>query len=133
MPEQFRSALISTMPNDANYELTAGSKGGKIAAALVKLCAQGSPGEPLLRSGISQDAFCLFLARIAAVRFEVGKTTEQIAEVFVLVSGGNASAARQALNDCTVVFAGEKPQSVGNYWAKMGGGKQPPNLAALDL
>lgn len=118
--------------NNKTYKLETGSKGGKIAAALVKMCQVGAVGEPLLRSGVSQDAFCIFLARVAEARLKAGKTPEQVADAFILLSGGNASAARQALNDCTVEFEGEKPTSVGAYWLKAGGGKAAPNLSALD-
>lgn len=118
--------------NSKSYTLTVGNKGGKIAAALVKLCQVGAPGEPLLRSGLNQDSFCLFLARVAHKFAAAGKTPEQIADAFMLLSGGNASAARQALNDCTVEFEGEKPMGVGSYWLKAGGGRAAPNLSALD-
>lgn len=118
--------------NKKSYTLTA--TGGKIAAALAKSCAEGQIGEPLFRSGISQDAFCLFLARLSAKHHEAGKTPEQVADVFVLVSGGNASAASQALGKCSITWEGEaKQQSVADYWNKQGGARSAPNLSILDL
>lgn len=113
------------------YKLT--SDGGKIAAALVKMSQPGEAGESMVRNGMNQASFCLFLARIAAKFIEAGKTPEQLADVFALLSGGNASAAKQALNDCTIEFEGEKPSSVGAYWGKTGEGKAAPNLSMLDL
>lgn len=106
----------------------------KIAAALAKLCAAGSLGEPLVRTGCSQAAFCLFLAKLACAHHDAGKTPEQIAEVFDLVGGGNASQAKQALAACALKWEGEKDeQSVGKFWEEMGGAKAPLNLAILDL
>lgn len=119
--------------NSQNYTLETGSKAGKIAAALCKLCQVGAVGEPILRNGVTQEAFCLFLARLCSAHAAAGKTPEQIADVLILVSGGNASAARQALADCTLTFEGAKPQSVSSYWNKIGGGRVAPNLSALDL
>ncbi len=105
----------------------------KIAAALAKLCAQGAIGEPLVRSGVSQGSFTLFLARLAALHLAAGKTPEQLADVLTLVSGGNASAARQALNDCEIVVDDGKAQSVGAFWGKAGTTTAAPNLSLLDL
>lgn len=137
------------MNNDKSYKLES-TGGGKVSAALAKLCSQGELGEALLRSGVSQDAFCLFLARLAAQKLAAGKTPEQLADIFLLVSGGNASAARQALGRCELVFEaltkdgesilddkGEptwesKKQSVEAYWNKSSGGKAAPNLSLLD-
>lgn len=115
-----------------SYTLTA--TGGKIAAALAKLCAEGEMGESLFRSGISQDAFCLFLAKLAKKHLDAGKTPEQLADVLLLVSGGNASAASQALGKCSITWEGEtKQQSVADFWNKQGGARSAPNLSILDL
>lgn len=118
--------------NEKSYSLKA-SGNSKIAAALAKLCANGEIGEPLVRSGVSQGAFALFLARLAAKHLAAGKTPEQVADVFTLVSGGNASAARQALAECALEFDGEKAQSVSAFWLKSGGIAAAPNLSILDL
>lgn len=134
--------------NNKSYQLI--PSGGKISAALAKLCAQGEIGESLFRNGVSQDAFCVFLANLAADRIEKGKTPAQLADIFLLVSGANASAARQALGRCSIKWekvdaAGEsivdgkgnptweeKEQSVEAFWLKASGGKAAPNLSALD-
>ena len=115
------------------YKLTTGDKAGKIAAALVQMCQVGAVGEPLIRSGVSQGAFALFLAKLAILHAEAGRSAEQIAEVFELVSGGNASAARQALGDCTIEEEGSKPMSVTTFWNKNGGGRTAPNISILNL
>lgn len=117
--------------NNKTYKLT--SDGGKIAAALVKMSQPGTVGETMIRNGMNQASFCLFLARIAAQFIAAKKTPEQLADVFALLSGGNASAAKQALNDCTLEFEGEKPQSVGAYWGRNSEGKAAPNLSMLDI
>lgn len=105
----------------------------KIAAALAKRCAFGEAGQSLVENGISQSNFSLFLACEAARQLvEKGKSDKELADVFSLLSAGNASAARQALGDCTLEFEGEKPVSVAAYWLKHGGGKATPNLSSLD-
>lgn len=137
------------METQKSYLITSNG-GGKISAALAKLCAEGELGESLFRSGISQDAFCLFLARLAADRLAKGKTPEQLADIFLLVSGANASAARQALGRCELQWEAldkdgnsildkdgdptwdVKKQSVEAYWLKASGGKAAPNLSLLD-
>lgn len=126
------------MQNEKSYVLK--SNGGKISAALAKLCAVGGLGESLVRNGVSQDAFCLFLARVAVSRIEAGKTAEQLTEIFLLLSGGNSSAARQALGRCSIRFEDDPEVSpkhpeylVETYWERAGGGKAAPSLAALDL
>ena len=53
--------------------------------------------------------------------------------MFGLISAVNASAAKQALADCTIVFEGEKPRSVSDFWGKTGGAKSLPNLSLLDI
>lgn len=123
----------------------------KISSALAQLCAEGEVGESLLRNGVSQSAFCLFLARLASLHFAAGRTAEQVAEVFSLVSGGNTSAAQKALNDVSIHWEettkdGEsildkdgnptysaKAQSVGAYWSTLSGATQVANLSLLKL
>ena len=125
--------------------------GGKIGQALAQLCAEGEVGEALFRGGVNQASFCLFLAKLAYAHADAGRTTEQIADVFGLVSGGNTSAAQKALNDVAVHWEvtdkngesvldakgnptfEEKPQSVGAYWLSQGGGKTVANLSLLKL
>lgn len=126
--------------------------GGKLSQALCQLCAEGEFGESLLRSGVNQASFCLFLAKIAVAHAAKGRSAEQIAEVFNLISGANASAAKQALNDLSIHWEivnkdgesvlgpktgeptfEEKAQSVGAYWAKSGGSKPALNLSILNL
>jgi len=128
------------------------SDGGKIAQALAQLCAEGEIGESLFRNGVSQASFCLFLAKLAVAHSKAGRSAEQIADVFSLVSGGNTSAAQKALNDVSVHWEitdksgesvldektglptfSEKPQSVGAYWLAQGGGKTVANLSLLKL
>ena len=113
---------------------------GKIANALAKYCASGEMGEPLIRNGVSQGAFVLFLAKMAKRYFDGGRSVEQVAEVLSLLSGGNASAAKQALNDLNIRFADEPAvdakhpeHSVGKHWEQAGGTKSAPNLSILDL
>lgn len=114
------------------YKL-APTSSSKIAAALAKRCSHGEAGEFLVENGLNQANFCLFLS-LEAVRqlMEKNKSDRELADVFQLLSAGNASAARQALADCQIEFEGEKPSSVSAYWLKQGGGKTAINLSALD-
>jgi hypothetical protein len=93
----------------------------------------GGLGESLVRNGLNQSSFALFVAKVAERHIKAGRSADQLADVFALLSACNASAARQALGDCSLTFEGEKLQSVSAYWAKLGGGKAAPNLAMLDL
>ena len=117
--------------NNKTYKLT--SDGGKIAAALVKMCQPNQPGETLIRNGLNQSSFGLFLAKIAEAHFAKGRSPEQVADVFAMLSGTNASAANKALMEATLEFEGEKPQSVSAFWGKAGTTKGAPNLALLDV
>ena len=119
------------MKTESSYILE--SDGGKIAAALCKLCQPGEIGEPLVRSGLVQESFNLFTARLAAKHINAGRSPEQLADVFALVSASNASAARQALGGCSITLDGGKKQSVADYWNKSGGAVAKPNLSLLDL
>jgi len=123
-------ARTTNMEKIKNYILKATN--GKIAQALCKRCAQGEIGESLLRSGLSQSAFVLFIAKEAMNQSAKGKTAEQLADILTLLSAGNASAAKQALADCTIELEGEKPQSVSAFWGKNGGPKTAINLSLLD-
>lgn len=116
-----------------NTPYTLESDGGKIAAALAKMSQVNGLGESLVRSGVNQSSFTLFIAKVSGKFIRAGKTDDQLADVLGLLSAGNASAARQALGGCTITFDGEKPQSVEAYWGKTGGAKSAPNLSVLDL
>lgn len=127
------------------------SGSGKIAAALCQLCGQGEIGEPLVQSGASQAAVALFGARIAQAHFSAGRSAEQVAEVFELLSISNASALKQTLAGCNlfsleaaVAHYGSEEKakdkagnilliSVETYWKQQGGGKASVNLSILNL
>lgn len=133
-----------------SYILKSSGK-SRISAALAQLCSEGEVGELLLRNGVSQEAFCLFLARLASLHFAAGKDAEHVAAVFSLVSGGNTSAAQKALADvsihweetdaegCSILDKDGAPtfaksaQSVSAYWTKDGGSKSVANLSLLKL
>lgn len=104
---------------------------GKIAANLAAICAMGKLGQPLVENGLNQANFSLFIANLAVDRINAGKSAEQLAQIFDMVSATNASAARQALAGCTIEIDGEKPTSVEIYWQKAGGAKAAPSTSAL--
>jgi len=107
---------------------------GKIASALCQLCAPGELGETLVINGAPQAAVALFAAKLAELHYKHGRTPEQVAEAFELLSISNASALKQALASCSLQFEGEaKARSVGIYWETMGGTKVLPSLSILKL
>lgn len=130
------------------YQLTSG--GGKISAALCQKCQPGQGGESLLRDGLSQESFNLFIAREVRKMIAAKLSDEQIADILGLLSASNASAASQALARCAIRWAlvdkeGKQSKddkgvllweaneiSVGKYWEKTGGSKAAPNLSALN-
>lgn len=105
---------------------------GKLAANLAALCAPGKLGEPLVRNGATQDAVALFGAKVAYKMATDGKTPEDIASVFSLLSIANASALKQALATCSLKFDGEEKEvSVSAYWEKSGSKAASPDLSLL--
>lgn len=126
---------------------------GKIATSLAKFCAEGEIGESLLREGINQASFNLFLAKLAESRLCRAVNpmpVAKLADLFSLVSGANSSAAQKALATCSIRWElvdedgasildkdgnptwEKNEQSVEAYWAKAGGGKAISNLSLLD-
>ncbi len=121
-----------TKMNTSSYKLIPAGN-GKIAPALCMKCAEGETGEFLIRSGLSQSSFCAFLAQIAYNGYKAGKTAEQMARAFSMLSGANASAAQKALADCTIEWADGKKQSVAAYWLSIGSAKGAPDLKDLEF
>lgn len=85
------------------YEIKSNGS-SKIGAALAQLCAVGKSGEFLVVNGVTQSAVSLFGARLACKLAAQGKDEKAIAEVFDVASIANASALKQALADCELVF-----------------------------
>jgi len=105
---------------------------GEIAAAFAKVCLPGQPGERLIRSGLTQGSFCLFLAELASLHFAAKREPKVIAQVLAKVSGGNASAAKQALETLVIKWEDGKEESVATHWGKSGEAAAP-DLSILDL
>lgn len=115
-----------------NYTIRSTGR-SEIAAALCKYCAFGKPGQSLIENGCNQSAFALFIARVAIAYVSKKATEQQLADCFEMLSACNASAARQALQECVLKLEGEEKEiSVATYWAKHGK-VAAPNLALLDL
>lgn len=129
---------------------------GNAASALCKICAQGELGESLLREGFTKRRFCELIAKLVLDRQAKGKPLDVIIDALELVDCSNMSAAKQALEACTIQFeeldengesvlrndkgeidpkgqpAWSKAQSISGYWEKQGGPKAKVNLSALD-
>lgn len=99
-----------------------------IAAALVTQVAPGKAGELLVRQGFNQVTFATFLANLAHRAISAGYDEKKLAELFRQMAAGNASQARQALEEVAIKFDGdEKEQSLSAYW-----GKHAPASVAVD-
>ena len=116
------------------------SGNSKIAAALCRFCQPGQIGESLIRNGCSQSAFALFIARLAHKLVDAGKTEEETAQAFELVSACNASAAKQALANCDLFAeelgsknkAGElQAVTLETYWKSLGEGRASASNLSL--
>lgn len=122
----------------------------KISTVLAALCAKGAPGESLVTHGVTQGGVSLFGARLAVKLVTAGNGEQKVAEVFDLASICNASALRQSLADCELVFAtdeehkahggkfladGKRVQLLCSaYWESKGAGRasiDPAGVAAV--
>lgn len=66
-----------------------------LAMSYLALCAQGGPGEVLIREGFSKRAFCEFAAELITLAVANGQGKEQIAKLIGDLALQNQSQARQ--------------------------------------
>lgn len=85
-----------------SYTLIASGRSA-IQAMLLRFCAHGSPGQPLIEKGFSQSLFALCLAHWLT-KGGAKLDANQLANALEQLSACNASAARQALEDATIDF-----------------------------
>ena len=100
---------MSTNVNvDGNYTLSVdGESRSKQAAALAAFLSEGKAGDCIVRHGLSNETWALFLARLCARAGAAGHDERAIAALLVGVSAGNLSAASKLLNAITIEDADE--------------------------
>jgi hypothetical protein len=104
--------------NNKNYTVRNTGRSA-IAAAIVTQVAPGKAGELLIRQGFNQMTFATFLANLATRAITAGYDEKKLAELFRQMAAGNASQARQALEEVAIKFDGDdKEQSLSTYWSK---------------
>ena len=74
----------------------------KQAAALAAFLSEGKAGDCIVRHGLSNETWALFLARLCGRAGQAGHDERAIANLLVGVSAGNLSAAAKLLNSITI-------------------------------
>jgi hypothetical protein len=80
----------------------AGESRSKQAHALAAFLSKGKAGECIVRYGLTNETWALFLARLCARAANAGHDENAIAALLVGVSAGNLSAASKLLNSITI-------------------------------
>lgn len=95
---------MSTNVNvEGNYTLSVdGESRSKQAAALAAFLSEGKAGDCIVRHGLSNETWALFLARLCARAGSAGHDERAISALLVGVSAGNLSAASKLLNAITI-------------------------------
>ena len=95
---------MSTNVNvEGNYSLSVdGESRSKQAAALAAFLSEGKAGDCVVRHGLSNETWALFLARLCARAANAGHDERAISALLVGVSAGNLSAASKLLNAITI-------------------------------
>jgi hypothetical protein len=70
---------------------------------------------------------------VAESHVSKGRDWSTLGAVYEQISGGNASAAKQAVAELTITTDGDKPRSVRAYWGKVGGASPAIDLKVVDL
>ena len=95
---------MSTNVNvEGNYTLSVdGESRSKQAASLAAFLSEEKAGECIVRHGLSNETWALFLARLCLRAERAGHDEQAIAALLVSVSAGNLSAASKLLNAITI-------------------------------
>ena len=95
---------MSTNVNvEGTYTLSVdGESRSKQAAALAAFLSGGKAGDCIVRHGLSNETWALFLARLCARAANAGHDERAISALLVGVSAGNLSAASKLLNAITI-------------------------------
>jgi len=79
-----------------------GESRSKQAHALAAFLSVGKAGECIVRHGLTNETWALFLARLCARAGAAGHDEKEVAALLVNVSAGNLSAASKLLNAITI-------------------------------
>ena len=95
---------MSTNVNvDGHYSLSVdGESRSKQAAALAAFLSEGKAGDCIVRHGLTNETWALFLARLCLRATAAYHNETAIAALLVGVSAGNLSAASKLLNSITI-------------------------------
>ena len=95
---------MSTNVNvNGNYSLSVdGESRSKQAASLAAFLSEGKAGECIVRHGLTNETWALFLARLCLRASAAGHDETSISALLVSVSAGNLSAASKLLNSVTI-------------------------------
>ncbi len=95
---------MSTNVNTKNsYTLSIdGESRSKQAASLAAFLSMGKAGDCIVRHGLTNETWALFLARLCSRAERAGHDENEIAALLVSVSAGNLSAASKLLNAITI-------------------------------
>lgn len=95
---------MSTNVNTKNsYTLSMdGESRSKQAASLAAFLSEGKAGECIVRHGLTNETWALFLARLCLRASAAGHDEQAIADLLVSISAGNLSAASKLLNAITI-------------------------------
>ena len=95
---------MSTNVNvDGHYSLIIDLESrSKQAAALAAFLSEGKAGDCIVRHGLTNETWALFLARLCARAGAAGHDERAVAALLVGVSAGNLSAASKLLNTITI-------------------------------
>ena len=88
---------------NGNYILSMdGESRSKQAASLAAFLSEGKAGECIVRHGLTNETWALFLARLCLRANAAGHDEQSIASLLISVSAGNLSAAGKILNSITI-------------------------------
>ena len=95
---------MSTNVNiEGGYSLSIdGESRSKQAASLAAFLSEGKAGDCIVRHGLTNETWALFLARLCSRAERAGHDEQAIAALLVSVSAGNLSAASKLLNAVTM-------------------------------
>ena len=95
--------MSTNVNTNGHYSLIVdGESRSKQAASLAAFLSEGKAGECIVRHGLTNETWALFLARLCARAAKAGYDEKSIAALLVGVSAGNLSAASKLLNAITI-------------------------------
>ena len=95
--------MSTNVNTNGHYSLAVdGESRSKQAASLAAFLSEGKAGDCIVRHGLTNETWALFLARLCARAGAAGHDERAIASLLVGVSAGNLSAASKLLNTITI-------------------------------